>query len=118
MSLRPAVFAILLLAGGACAEPAVVASGSYPEGLLWQGGRMYFTELGADRVDVIEDGKLREFWRDPHCGPTSVAAFGSSGLLVTCHLGRHVVELSPKASPAAGSAPPPTATRCRTPMPR
>jgi sugar lactone lactonase YvrE len=96
MSLRPVVFAIMLVANVAGAEPVVVASGSYPEGLLWQGGRMYFTELGADRVDVIEDGKLREFWRDPHCGPTSVAAFGANGLLVTCHLGRHVVELSAK----------------------
>ena len=96
MTLRPAVFAILLVASGAGAEPAVVASGSYPEGLLWHGGRLYFTELGADRVDVIEGGKPREFWRDQHCGPTSIAAFGPTGFLVTCHLGRAVVELSAK----------------------
>jgi sugar lactone lactonase YvrE len=93
MTLRFIVFALLLLAAGAAAEPAVVASGAYPEGLLWHGGRMYFTELGADRVDVFEDGKPRQFWHDPHCGPTSIAAF-ANGFLVTCHLGRHVVELS------------------------
>jgi hypothetical protein len=34
---------MLFAAGAAHAEPAVVASGSYPEGLLWHGGRMYFT---------------------------------------------------------------------------
>jgi sugar lactone lactonase YvrE len=55
---------------------------------------MYFTEMGADRVNVIETGDVREFWRDPRCGPTSVAAFGPGNLLVTCHLGKHVVELS------------------------
>ena len=94
MKLRSASLAALVLATGAGAEPAVVASGSYPEGLLWHGGRMYFTEMGADQVNVIENGKPREFWRDSNCGPTSVAAFGPAGFLVTCHLGRHVVEVS------------------------
>ena len=48
----------MLLAGAAIAEPAVVASGAYPEGLLWHGGRMYFTEMGADRVSIIADGAM------------------------------------------------------------
>ena len=86
-------FALLLIAGGAQAEPTVVASGAYPEGLLWHGGRMYFTEMGADRVSVIEGGASKEFWREPHCGPTSIAPFGG-GFLVNCHLGREVVEVS------------------------
>jgi sugar lactone lactonase YvrE len=85
---------LVLLAQGAAAEPVVVASGSYPEGLLWHGGRMYFTEMGADRVSVIESGGTKEFWREPRCGPTSIAPFGLSKFLVNCHLGREVVEVS------------------------
>ena len=96
--MRLAVALMLVLAAGgagaARAEPAVVASGAYPEGLLWHGGRMYFTEMGADRVSVIENGGTREFWRDPRCGPTSIAPFGPSGFLVNCHLGHEVVEVS------------------------
>jgi sugar lactone lactonase YvrE len=76
------------------AEPAVVASGSYPEGLLWHGGKLYFTEMGADRVSVIEGGQSREFWRMPGCGPTQVVPFGPKGFVVDCHLGRAMVEVS------------------------
>ncbi len=89
--------AVLVLAGaGAQAEPVVVASGAYPEGLLWHGGRMYFAEMGADRVSVIESGSTRPFWSDPGCGPTSIAPFGPASFLVNCHLGKHVVEVSDK----------------------
>ena len=76
------------------AEPAVIASGAYPEGLLWHGGRMYFTEMGADRVSIIENRSTRQFWHAPGCGPTSIAPFGPSGFLVNCHLGKELVELS------------------------
>ncbi len=56
---------LLLLSAVAQADPAVVASGSYPEGLLSYQGRIYFTEMGADRVTIIENGKTREFWQKP-----------------------------------------------------
>ena len=86
--------AFLLAASAAAAEPVVVASGAYPEGLLWHGGRMYFTEMGADRVTVIEGGSTREFWREAGCGPTAISPFGPTGFLVNCHLGKQVVEVS------------------------
>jgi len=76
------------------AEPAVVASGAYPEGLLWHGGRMYFTEMGADRVSIIDNGTTRPFWHQAGCGPTSIAPFGPGGFLVNCHLGKELVEIS------------------------
>jgi sugar lactone lactonase YvrE len=85
---------LLLLAGHARAEPAVVASGAYPEGLMWHDGRIYFTEMGADRVSVIENGGTREFWHLPGCGPTQIVRFGPSGFVVDCHLGRAMVEVS------------------------
>lgn len=88
------VLAILLLASSARAESVVVASGAYPEGLLWHDGRMYFTEMGADRVSIIENGSTREFWRLPGCGPTQIVRFGPAGFIVDCHLGRAMVEVS------------------------
>ncbi len=90
--------ALLLALAGCCAnaEPVVVASGAYPEGLLWHGGKMYFAEMGADRISIIEGGTTREFWRDAGCGPTAISPFGDSGFLVNCHLGKHVVEVSDK----------------------
>jgi sugar lactone lactonase YvrE len=90
----PAALMLALMLAGAQAEPVVVASGAYPEGLLWHNGRMLFTEMAADRVSVIEPGGTREFWRDPGCGPTSIAPFGPGGFLVNCHLGRELVEVS------------------------
>ena len=86
----------VLIAGcvQASGQPAVVAQGSYPEGLLWHGGRMLFAEMGADRISVIEGEATREFWREAGCGPTSIAPFGPAGFLVNCHLGRMVVEVS------------------------
>ena len=94
IALALALCAGLTFASPAAAEPAVVASGSYPEGLLWHGGKLYFTEMGADRITVIENGQTREFWTLPGCGPTQIVPFGPSGFVVDCHLGRAMVEVS------------------------
>ena len=85
--------ALLALALPTHAEPVVVASGAYPAGLMWHDGRIYFTEMGADRVTIIENGGTREFWRLPGCGPTQIVRFGT-GFVVDCHLGRAMVEVS------------------------
>ncbi len=58
-----AAIALALLATAAQADPVVIASAAYPEGLLWHGGKLYVTEMGADRVSIIEEGgKTRQFW--------------------------------------------------------
>jgi gluconolactonase len=88
------VFALLLMAIGARADPAIVASGDYPEGLMWHGGKIYFTEMGADRVTVIENGQPRLFWSLNGCGPTQIVPFGPTGFVVDCHLGRAMVEVT------------------------
>ena len=97
MTVRRTALALVLAAMGVLpvsAEPVVMASGSYPEGLLWHGGKMYFTEMGADQVTIVENGSTRAFWRDAGCGPTSIAPFGPNGFLINCHLGKQVVEVS------------------------
>jgi sugar lactone lactonase YvrE len=95
MSIRRSFgLAFALAATCAQAEPAVVASGSYPEGLLWHGGRLYFTEMGADRVSIVAPEGARQFWTAPGCGPTSIAPFGPTNFLVNCHLGQELIEVT------------------------
>src|ERR1700741_4849845 len=95
MKRRGLAFAVALFATGAHADPMVIASAAYPEGLLWHGGKLYVTEMGADRVSIIEErGTTREFWHMPGCGPTQIVPYGSSGFIVDCHLGRAMVEVS------------------------
>ena len=51
---------LALCATSAAAEPAVVASGSYPEGLLWHGGKLYFTAANVDDVGWEEQWSGRD----------------------------------------------------------
>jgi sugar lactone lactonase YvrE len=92
---RRKAFAIALIA--VCAASAAHAQdfsapASYPEGAYWHGGALYYAEMGADRVMVVEDGAARVFFEQPSCGPTAVAAYGD-GLLVLCHIAAKVVSL-------------------------
>jgi gluconolactonase len=67
---------------------------SYPEGPLADGDRLYFAEMGADRVSVVEAGAATVFFDQHGCGPTAIAPYGTDGYLVLCHLGRRVVSIS------------------------
>ena len=64
---------------------------SYPEGPLAVGDRVYFADMRADRVSVVEGGVQRTFFAQPGCGPTSIAPYGDDGYVVLCHLGRRLV---------------------------
>jgi sugar lactone lactonase YvrE len=86
---------IAALACSACAgqapgqEPEVL-SASYPEGALWQDERLYFAEMGADRVTIYENRQARPFFTQQGCGPTAIAPYGD-GFLILCHLAARVV---------------------------
>lgn len=100
--------AAALLAGGAATAAFLVGStgdgstgdrpdtiaASYPEGPLSQGDRLYFAEMGADRVSVVKDGARRALFTERGCGPTAIAPYGGDGYLVLCHLGRRAVAVS------------------------
>ena len=95
--LLPALALLMCVACVVCvvrAEPVEVASGAYPEGLLWHDGRLYFAEMGADRISVMKNDVKLQFWHQPGCGPTQIVPFGINGFLVNCHLGRAMVEVS------------------------
>lgn len=57
----------------------------YPEGPLWQDGKLYVAEMGDDAVFVHAGQSKRAFFRQRGCGPTAIAPFGD-GFLVLCHL--------------------------------
>jgi len=89
------VFAFML--GSAAAQPgdptlevAMASPASYPEGPLFADGKLYYAEMGADRVRVVEDGVTRTFFEQRRCGPTAIAPYGE-GFLVLCHIGARVV---------------------------
>lgn len=95
--MRAKVLFVALVLAVSCAhdQRPAAASGEiieafYPEGPLWQGERLYFAEMGADRVSVFEDGQRRDFFVQPGCGPTALAPYGE-GFLVLCHIGARVV---------------------------
>lgn len=85
-----AAMALAACAGQAPAQNTSVLEASYPEGALWQGERLYFAEMGADRVSVRENGATRPFFTQAGCGPTAIARYGA-GFLVLCHIGGRVV---------------------------
>jgi gluconolactonase len=87
-----ASLAALALFGVAHAE-VIDVDADYPEGALWRHGKLHYTEMGADRVALIADGKKQTVWRERGCGPTSLAPWGA-GLLVLCHRAAGLVALN------------------------
>lgn len=91
----------LVFVGGAVATPRLFPdsagagepiAASYPEGPIHQGTTLYYGEMGADRVSVVEGGGApTTFFSQPGCGPTAIGPYGA-GFFVLCHLGRRVVE--------------------------
>jgi len=90
MAARFLLLLALVGAGLARAEEARVIPALYPEGPLWQGERLYFAEMRADRVMRVDAGIASVFFAQDGCGPTAIAPYGA-GFLVLCHLGARVV---------------------------
>ena len=90
--MRHTVFAGLLLGMAFGLAPAARAleltpvnpASAYPEGPSVVDGRLYYAEMGSDRVMVFDRAENRELWSRKGCGPTSVVPAGES-LVVLCH---------------------------------
>lgn len=78
----------LLLAAALTLIPLDEAA-KYPEGPLWQGGKLYVAEMGADSVFIREGLGKRIFFRQRGCGPTAIAPY-QNGFVVLCHLGHRL----------------------------
>jgi sugar lactone lactonase YvrE len=88
----------MLFAGAAVAgddkATVVSRSASYPEGPLFVGEYLFYTEMGRDRV-MRWDGSAAPvvFWQRPRCGPTSLSAVADD-LIVLCHRQGLLVRIS------------------------
>ena len=71
MAARFLLLLALVGAGLARAEEARVIPALYPEGPLWQGERLYFAEMRADRVMRVDAGIASVFFAQDGCGPTA-----------------------------------------------
>ena len=88
------LLALVLDATAGVAGPDRVIDGaaSYPEGPLWRAGRLYYAEMGEDRISVWDGQESRSFFSEPGCGPTSIAPY-DGGFLVLCHLADKLVTI-------------------------
>lgn len=97
-AIAAALLAWLVLLGmpaGAQPRPIQVldSAASYPEGPLWDGGRVLVAEMGADRVSAYTGTAKTTLFFERGCGPTALAPYGE-GFLVLCHLRAEVVAIS------------------------
>jgi sugar lactone lactonase YvrE len=98
---RTAAVAAVLAAGGLAWPSASRAedpahdgwAASYPEGPLWAGERLLYTEMGANKVVEWKAGQRRDFWQEPGCGPTAISQFRDKEFIVLCHLRGKLVHL-------------------------
>ncbi len=84
----------LLAASGNAAEPERSSwEASYPEGPIWVGEQLLYVEMPLHRVVEWKEGKRRDFWSEPGCGPTAIAQFRDSQFIVLCHFQGKLVHL-------------------------
>jgi sugar lactone lactonase YvrE len=68
----------------------------YPEGPLWQDGRLSYVEYGADDVKRWDGKAVSVFWKSEHCGPSALIPYGKGDLLVACYDSNALVEIDGK----------------------
>jgi gluconolactonase len=71
----------------------VDADASYPEGPIWQGGKLYFVEYGRGGIKVWDGKRVSELWRNEHCGPSGLYGYGKDHMLIACYDSNSLVEL-------------------------
>jgi len=71
----------------------VDAKAIYPEGPLWQNGKLLYVEYGGPGIKIWDGKRAGTYWRGEHCGPSGLIAYGRGHLLVACYDANTVVEL-------------------------
>ena len=71
----------------------VDAQARYPEGPLWNKGRLFYVEYAGDDIKVWDGVNVKVYWHTEHCGASGLARFRSDHLLVACYDGNYLVEL-------------------------
>jgi gluconolactonase len=94
-----AAFALLCLAcagiGHAAVEP-IDSKALYPEGPLWDQGRLLFVEYAGPGIKSWDGKQAAVWWRREHCGANALIHFRGDHILVACYDGNYLVELDAK----------------------
>jgi gluconolactonase len=80
--------------GITCAGVDVIdAHAGYPEGPLWDQGRLLYVEYAANDIKAWDGKELKIYWRKEHCGPNALIHYRGEHLLVACYDGNYLEEL-------------------------
>lgn len=71
-------------------------AGNYPEGPVWIGQTLYWAEMYDNRVMTWSEGEEapRTFFQRKECGPTAIARYRESDLIILCHIGRTLAHVA------------------------
>ncbi len=69
------------------------AHARYPEGPLWDQGRLLYVEYAGDDIKAWDGKEARPFWRKEHCGASALIHFRGDHILVACYDANNLVEL-------------------------
>jgi gluconolactonase len=84
----------LCFANGARAGVSVIdPHAKYPEGPLWDHGRLLYVEYAGDDIKSWDGKQVAVFWHKEHCGANALIHFGTDHILVACYDGNSLVEL-------------------------
>jgi sugar lactone lactonase YvrE len=96
----PALVVWLAVACAARAEIVIVdADAIYPEGPVWQNGKLLYVEYGGPGVKIWNGKSTGVYWKSEHCGPAGLIAYDRNHLLVACYDANALVELDQKGKP-------------------
>jgi sugar lactone lactonase YvrE len=89
-----AVLACLMRAGAAhAAVTAIDPNALYPEGPLWDQGRLLYVEYAGPGIKSWDGKEAKVWWRREHCGANALIHFRGDHILVACYDGNFLVEL-------------------------
>src|SRR6202050_5719422 len=78
----------------ACAGVDVIdAHARYPEGPLWDHGRLLYVEYAGDDIKAWDGTEPKTYWHKEHCGANALIHFRGDHILVACYDGNYLVEL-------------------------
>ena len=90
----PLLALLLLWVNAACAGIEVVdADAKYPEGPLWDQGRLLYVEYAGDGIKAWDGKQAKVYWRRDHCGANALIKYHGDHMLVACYDGNYLVEL-------------------------
>src|SRR5256885_14444238 len=90
----PVLVLCLVRMGVACARVDVIdAQASYPEGPMWDRGRLLYVEYAAGDIKTWDGKQSTVYWRREHCGPSALIHFRHDHILVACYDDNYLVEL-------------------------